>query len=64
MNPSLIHQLAHERIAASRAAAQAPRFAPVRRHRIRARLGVLLVEAGLHLVTSAEPSRPSARLAG
>lgn len=65
MNPHLIHQLADDHLAVHRAAVAGSscRLAPMRGHRLRARFGLLLVEAGLHLVTSAEPTRRPAPLA-
>lgn len=63
MNPRLTHLLADDQLAARYADdldPRAPRGVPARSP-LRARLGMLLVAAGLHLVTSAEPSsRPPA----
>ena len=62
MNPRLVRALADQRQAELRHAARRPRTGPAAEtgpgpgRGVRHRLGILLVEAGLHLITRAEGS--------
>jgi hypothetical protein len=63
MNPHSLHQLAAERHRAHYRGRPAVVPASPTPARWRRAVGLLLVEAGLHLVTTADPTRRPARLA-